>query len=103
MLRALLLGLTAVAAPVSAASYAAAPAAPATERFIARDIVWTCGASGCSGRTDESRPAVLCQSLARHAGRLDSFLVDGAPFSTAELAKCNAAAKGNSGKAVAAQ
>ena len=53
---------------------------PPRERFIARDIIWNCGAGACQGATDESRPLVLCQSLAKRAGKVDSFLVDGRAF-----------------------
>jgi hypothetical protein len=95
------LGLVAV--PATAASYSAKLAVPTTERFIARDIVWACGAAACQGSTQESRPAVLCQSLAKRAGKVDSFLVDGRAFTAAELDKCNASAKADLGKALAAQ
>jgi len=47
------------AAPAVAATYSAKPAAPTTERFIARDITWTCGPAACQGASDESRPTVL--------------------------------------------
>ena len=80
--------------PPLAATYSAKLAAPATERIIARDINWACGADACQGATDESRPAVLCQSLAKRAGRVDSFLVDGRAFAAAELDKCNAVGQG---------
>jgi len=53
--------------------------------------------------TDESRPAVLCQSLARRAGKIDSFLANGRAFTPAELDTCNASAKAAGGKALAAQ
>ena len=89
-------------APAMAANYSAKPAAPAAGRFIARDIVWNCGPTACEGATNESRPAVLCQSLAKHAGRIDSFIVDGREFGAAELDKCNAAAKATSVSAAAA-
>jgi hypothetical protein len=91
------------AAPAAAASYSAKLAVPTTERFIARDIIWACGADACQGSTQESRPVVLCQSLAKRAGRVDSFLVDGRAFTGAELDKCNASAKVDAGKALAAQ
>lgn len=91
------------AAPAAAASYLAKPAVPTTERFIARDISWNCGPESCQGATDESRPAVLCQALAKHAGRVESFAVDGRAFSAAELDKCNAAAKATPNSALAAQ
>ena len=95
MLR-LIFGLSAAAlaaSPAIAGSYSAKLAAPTSERFIARDITWACGPAACQGATDESRPVVLCQSLAKRAGRVDSFLVDGRAFDAAELARCNASAK----------
>ena len=91
------------AVPAAAATYSAKPAAPSSERFVARDIVWTCGPVACEGSTAESRPAVLCQSLAKRAGRIESFLVDGRAFSAAELDRCNTAAKAVPASAVAAQ
>jgi hypothetical protein len=105
MFRSLLIlsALAATATPAIGASYSAKLATPTTERFIARDIVWACGADACQGATDEGRPAVLCQSLARHAGRVDSFLVDGQALSAADLEKCNASARPAPAKALAAQ
>ena len=47
------------AAPAAASTYSAQLSAPTSERIIARDIVWNCGAGACQGSTDESRPAVL--------------------------------------------
>lgn len=91
------------AAPAAASNYSAKPAAPVGGRFIARDITWNCGPDACQGATDESRPVVLCQSLAKHAGRIDSFLVDGRAFTPAELAQCNSAAKAAPTQALAAQ
>jgi hypothetical protein len=91
------------AAPAAAASYSAKLSVPTTERFIARDITWACGSDACQGSTQESRPVVLCQSLAKRAGKVQSFLVDGRAFTPAELDRCNAAAKPDAGKALAAQ
>ena len=105
MLR-LVLGLSAGALAVSpaiAATYSAKLAVPTSERFIARDITWACGSDACQGSTQESRPVVLCQSLAKRAGKVQSFLVDGRAFTPAELDQCNAAAKPDAGKALAAQ
>jgi hypothetical protein len=96
------LAALAAAVPASAATYAGSPAAPVSEtRIVARDIVWTCGASACQGSTESSRPLVLCQSLARKAGALSRFVADGRAFAEAELAKCNAAAPGGSQPALA--
>jgi hypothetical protein len=91
------------ASPLAAATYSAKPAVPMSERFIARDITWTCGPAACQGATAESRPAVLCQSLAKRAGRIESFIVDGRAFGATELDKCNTAAKATTASAAAAQ
>jgi len=105
MLRSILIlsALGFVAAPATAANYSAKLASPASGRIIARDISWTCGADACQGATLESRPAVLCEGLAKRAGKVDSFLVDGRAFSDAELTRCNASAKAEPNKALAAQ
>jgi len=92
-----------IAAPAAAASYSAKLTSPTTQRIIANDITWQCGTAACQGSTLESRPIVLCQSLAKKAGKVDTFLVDGRAFSESELAKCNASAKAASGTALAAQ
>src|SRR3954454_19865301 len=86
-----------VAAPAAASTYSATLASPTNERIIGSDIVWSCATGTCRGATDESRPAVICQSLARHAGKVAGFLADGRGFTAAELDKCNTAAKTSSG------
>ena len=104
MLRSILILSALIAAtPAAAANYSAKLAVPVAERVIARDVVWACGADACQGATEDSRPVVLCQSLAKRAGKVDSFLVDGRAFSPAELAQCNAEAKRPVAKALAAQ
>jgi hypothetical protein len=95
--------LALAAAPAAAASYSAILGTPATGRFITADITWNCDAAACKGATDESRPLVLCESLAKRAGRIDSFLVDGRALGESDLANCNASAKARPGKALAAQ
>ena len=98
----LLFGLVS-AAPAAAATYTATPAVPTSGRFITRDIVWNCGAAACQGATDESRPVVLCESLAKRAGRIESFIVDGRAFVPAELEKCNSSAKAQPGQPLASK
>lgn len=88
-----LLAIMVAAAPAAASNYSATLAAPTSTRFIARDITWNCGAAACQGATDESRPLVLCQSLAKRAGRIDAFLVDGRALPQADLERCNASAR----------
>jgi hypothetical protein len=100
---ALILALAVASAPAAAATYSATLASPASGHLIARDIVWSCGAAACQGATQESRPAVLCQSLAKRAGRVEAFLVDGRAFTPSELDRCNASAKPEPNKALAQQ
>ena len=90
-------------APAAAATYSAKPAIPTSERIIVRDITWQCGPAACQGNTAESRPAVLCQGLAKKAGRIESFLVDGRAFTPVELERCNASAKPAPTSALASQ
>jgi len=91
-----------IAAPAMAGTYSAKPlTAPAAAKIIGKDISWACGAEACQGSTDASRPMVLCQDLAKRAGRLQSFVADGRSLSVAELDKCNASAKDGAPKALA--
>ncbi|HLO19691.1 MAG TPA: hypothetical protein VK192_04270 [Sphingomicrobium sp.] len=99
----LFLGLAIASAPAAAANYSATLAAPASGRFIARDITWNCGTAACQGATNESRPVVLCQSLAKQVGRIETFLVDGRSFTPAELERCNASAKAQRAASLAQQ
>jgi hypothetical protein len=106
MLRPLLAigALALAAAPAAAATYSAKPAAPVGDsRLVARDVVWACGPEACVGSTQNSRPVVVCQSLAKKTGRIDSFLVDGRPLSAEELDRCNASARAQPAPALAAQ
>ena len=83
-----------VPAAADAASYSARLAVPvAASRVIDRDIRWTCGPDACQGDTADAPAMVLCQGLAKKAGQVESFLVNGRAFAAAELAKCNVSAK----------
>jgi hypothetical protein len=93
---------TLLAAPAVAGTYSAKPiAAPATTKIIGKDISWTCGPDACQGSTDASRPLVLCQDLAKRAGRLESFVADGRALGADQLAKCNNSAKDGASTALA--
>lgn len=90
----------ALAAPASqAATFAATTATPSAARVVTRDIAWNCAGATCRGATEASRPVILCQGLAKRSGRIEQFAVDGRPLSAAELARCNAFAKGAAGPA----
>jgi len=96
------LAALALAAPAGAATYAGKPATPASDgKFVARDIVWNNAGGIYQGSTAESRPLVLCQSLAKRAGRLESFTVDGKAVADADLAKCNSVAPATTNATVA--
>ena len=95
--------LAMMASAATAGSYSAKPTLPASGKLITRDIVWNCGPAACQGSTDESRPAVICQSLAKRAGPIDSFMANGHAFTAAELARCNASAKALPAQALASQ
>jgi hypothetical protein len=98
-----LVSMALTVAPATAANYSATLSQPTSNRYIARDIVWNCGPSACQGATENGRPVVLCQSLAKRAGRVDSFMVDGRTLATAELDRCNASAKSIAGPPLAAK
>lgn len=76
-----------------AATYSASLAQPVSNRFITRDISWQCSGSDCRGATTYGRPVVLCQSLAKKAGLINRFTVDGRDLSKTDLQQCNALAK----------
>ena len=93
---------TLLAAPAVAGTYSAKPiAAPTATKIIGKDISWTCGPDACQGSTDASRPLVLCQDLAKRAGKLESFVADGRALSADQLAKCNTSAKDGAATALA--
>ena len=98
MINRLLCGLAAILllpATAAAATYSAKPTTPVTaKRIVARDINWACSPAACQGSTLESRPLVLCQALAKQAGPLENFIVNGSALPVAELDKCNRAARG---------
>ena len=84
----------AAAQPSQPAQYRAELVSPASaDRLIVRDVVWRCGGGICVAPTGNSRPAVLCAALARQAGALRSFAVEGRALSGEELEKCNARAR----------
>ncbi|MEP7316196.1 MAG: hypothetical protein ABI667_05830 [Sphingomicrobium sp.] len=82
-----------IAVPAVANTYTARPASEPSGRIVTRDVMWVSNAGVLTGRTEESRPTIICQGLAKRVGRLDRFDVDGRAFGPADLAKCNAYAK----------
>jgi hypothetical protein len=93
----LVLAALVAAAPAQAAAphYAAelAQARPAAERLVVHDIAWRCAGAGCVAGRSDSRPLTDCMALARQAGALKSFAVEGAALPPDQLEKCNAVAR----------
>ena len=84
-----------LAAPAVAGSYSATPVSKGQSgQVVTRDVAWSFKGGAFVGSTDQSRPLVLCQALAKKVGVLASFTVDGRPLAAAELAKCNGRAPG---------
>ncbi|MEY2503533.1 MAG: hypothetical protein QOI07_3870 [Verrucomicrobiota bacterium] len=92
-----LLAALLAAAPAQAAAphYSAelAQARPAAVRMVADDIAWRCAGAGCVAGRSDSRPLTDCLALARQAGALKSFTVEGTALPPDQLGKCNAAAR----------
>ena len=83
-----------LAVPAFAGTYTAKPAAaPTAAKIIGKDISWARDGDSYRGSTEASRPLILCQDLAKRAGRLESFASDGKRLSAEQLARCNGAAK----------
>ena len=71
--------------------YVATPAvAPAKDKVITRSTLWRARGPIYVAQRAPDRTAVLCRLLAKEAGVLSSFSVDGAPLDPAALAECNA-------------
>lgn len=83
----------ALPAIATATQYSAQLTTARSENLIARDMLWSCTGAVCRGSSDYSRPLVVCQSLARKAGRIAAFRVDGRVLADSELERCNSAAK----------
>src|SRR5688572_10900962 len=66
---------------------------PSADRVIVRDLIWKCGVNGCIAGKSNSRAATDCAGLARQAGAVRSFTVEGRALSAEELEKCNARAR----------
>ena len=90
----LFLVLAVVAAPAAAATHnfqARLATPPEQARLISSELIWRCEGSACvaqGGMVDA--PARLCARLARDAGKLHSFAVNGVGFDVDKLESCNA-------------
>ena|SRR5947209_18097393 len=81
--------------PASATTnqYRAELSKPASaQRFVVRDLVWSCAGDSCVAGQTTSRPATDCAALSDKVGALRSFSVGGQPLASDSLEKCNAKA-----------
>lgn len=87
----LLFAPAAVSAQPNGQFYSARPVnAPSVASLVVRDTIWKCGGEGCASATrGKSRPAFVCESLAREVGELASFRAGDKEFDAEALAKCN--------------
>jgi hypothetical protein len=75
----------------AAGQYRAELATPqSAQRFVVRDVVWSCDGGNCVAQQTTSRPIIDCSALAGHVGGLRSFAVGGRNLAADELEKCNA-------------
>ena len=82
-------------------TYVATPAAAPTKSFlITQSTAWQVRDGAYVVTNAPYREMIACQLVARNAGALTSFSVNGEAFDTAELDACNAKAKGGNVVAV---
>lgn len=85
--------VSAVPASATANQYCAELAKPASaQRFVVRDLIWSCAGESCTATQTTSRPATDCAALADKVGALRSFAVGGQTLANDALEKCNARA-----------
>jgi hypothetical protein len=91
----LMAGLAISATPAFAAAnqYRAELSKPAAQRFVVRDLVWSCAGASCVATQTTSRAAIDCAALADKVGTVRSFSVAGQTLPADALEKCNARAR----------
>lgn len=104
---AVLVGSAAIAttadAQVPGGYYVAVPAAqPSRASVMTRATPWRLQGTAYVAAKAPERDTVLCDAMARQAGQLQSFTVNGRAFDADQLAKCNAHARGGGVAAAAA-
>ena len=86
--------LSPATAAAQAGYYVAVPAAaPTKPALMTRSTPWRLAGNAYVAPRAPDRDLVVCQLVAREAGRLDSFAIAGVAVDAATLEKCNARAK----------
>lgn len=74
--------------------YSATLAQPAAKSsLVTRNTIWKCDGATCVAAKNGARPQIMCELVAREAGALQAFVVEGNAFDAAALEKCNARAR----------
>lgn len=74
--------------------YSATLAQPlAKANLVTRNTIWKCNGTTCVAPKSGARPQIMCELMAREAGALQAFTVEGNAFDAAALEKCNARAR----------
>jgi hypothetical protein len=74
--------------------YSATLAQPAEKTsLVTRNTIWKCNGTTCVAPKNGARPQIMCELVAREAGALQAFTVEGDAFDAAALEKCNARAR----------
>jgi hypothetical protein len=63
-------------------------------KTIVRGMVFSCDGAACTSAQGNSRPAIICASVARELGPVTAFRAGGESLSAEALAKCNVKAAG---------
>jgi len=96
MLRTAVLLFAAAASPAVAQTphYSAElAAAPSENPLVIRDSVWRCNGAQCVSGRSPRRHVLVCAGLARNAGEVRRFAVEGREFDSEQLASCNGRAR----------
>ena len=92
IMTALLTGFSAHAVGAAETGYVAMlDQAPARGQIVAHGLLWRCADTRCVALAGNSRPAIICEALAKTAGPLASFTSGGDALPPAQLARCNGA------------
>ena len=68
-------------------------AAPSENPLVIRDSVWRCNGAQCVSGRSPRRHVLVCAGLARNAGEVRRFAVEGREFDSEQLASCNGRAR----------
>jgi len=86
----LLAGFGSTAARSADAGYVAVLVEPALrERLVVHGLLWRCAGERCVAPAGNSRPAIMCEALAKAVGPLSSFTGGDVALTPEQLAHCN--------------